>query len=72
MIAGAPQMPEPEPGAPALHPGEVIVRLVDAPDDDPLGAHPQRVIEGGQIQVRVVGREPALTADFDAGIFKGS
>jgi len=39
---------------------------------DPLGAHPQRVIDGGQIQVRVAGREPALTADFDAGIFKGS
>ena len=72
MVVGPPRTPEPAAGAAALHPGQVIVRLVDDENDDPLGAHPQRVIDGGEIRVRVAGAEPALTADLEAGILKGS
>ncbi|HKP74938.1 MAG TPA: hypothetical protein VJT67_05310, partial [Longimicrobiaceae bacterium] len=72
MVAGAPRTPEPAAGAEALAPGSVIVRLVDGDDGDPLGAHPQRVTAGGEIRVRIVGGEPALTADLGARILEGS
>jgi len=72
MVVGAPRVPEPAAGAEALKPGQVIVRLVDGDDGDPLGAHPQRVTVGGEIHVRVAGTESALMAELEDGILKGS
>jgi hypothetical protein len=37
---------------------------------DPLGAHPERVLAGGPMRVRVVDAEPVLTRDEGAVILK--
>jgi beta-lactam-binding protein with PASTA domain len=72
VVVGPPRVPEPEAGAAALGPGRLVVRLADAAGDDPLGEHPQRVTEGGQVRVRVVSAQPRLERDEGAVILKRS
>ncbi|MFL5538905.1 MAG: PASTA domain-containing protein, partial [Longimicrobiaceae bacterium] len=69
VIVGAARAPSPEPGAAALQPARVVVRMVEDETEDALGAHPQRVTAGAAVRVRVAGEpEPKLSRDEGAVI----
>jgi beta-lactam-binding protein with PASTA domain len=70
FVMGDARTPQPEPGAAALTPARVVVRMEDGAGDA-LAAHPERVTAGEPVQVRVAAGEPALTRDEGAVILKG-
>ncbi|MFL5381333.1 MAG: PASTA domain-containing protein [Longimicrobiaceae bacterium] len=70
VIVGAARAPVPEPGAAALQPARVVVRMVEDETEDALGAHPQRVMAGAAMQVRAAAAEPRLERDEGAVILR--
>jgi hypothetical protein len=72
VIFGAARAPAPEPGAAALLPARVVVRMVEDETEDALGAHPQQVLaRGAAMRVRVAAApEPKLSRDEGAVILR--
>lgn len=70
VIVGDAIAPQPQAGEAALTPVRVTVQVHDG-DGDALGAHPERVVEGGAVEVRVTDAEPVLARDEGNAILKG-
>jgi beta-lactam-binding protein with PASTA domain len=70
MIAGAAVAPEPEPGAAALGPARLVVRLADTDVGETMEAPPARVMGGAQVRVQAGDDAPVLERDEGAVILK--
>jgi hypothetical protein len=70
MIAGEARVPEPEPGAAALTPARLVVRMADSDVAEAAETAPERVTAGAPLLVRVADAEPALVRDEGAVILK--